>query len=429
MRKNEQRRIEVCAHWSELAEPALMGTLYATPGRGKEIFSFEYAPEWLKGEHARKLDPQLGLFKGQQYAPDSHANFGLFLDSSPDRWGRVLMKRREAQEAREQKRPPKTLYESDYLLGVYDGHRMGALRFRTTPEGPFLDENRAQASPPWTSLRELEQACLQLEKDHAEEDPEYSKWLRMLIAPGGSLGGARPKASVVDERGHLWIAKFPSTRDEVDIGAWEDVVHKLAHQVGITISIGNARRFGSEHHTFLTRRFDRTDTGERLHFASAMTLLNHVDGDAAATGASYLELVEFISKEGARATEDLEQLWRRIVFFICVSNTDDHLRNHGFMLQPKGWSLAPAYDMNPVATGDGLQLNISESDNAQDLELALSVIEYFRLKKPQAEKIIGDVVQTVKAWRTVASSAGIGVGEQDRMSHAFRVADAWKKTP
>lgn len=427
MRKNEQRCIEVCAHWSGLAEPTLMGTLYATPGRGKEIFSFEYDPEWLKGKHARILDPHLGLFKGQQYAPDTHANFGLFLDSSPDRWGRVLMKRREAQEAREQKRSPKPLYESDYLLGVYDGHRMGALRFRTNPEGPFLDDNRGQASPPWTSLRELEQASLQLEKDHAEEDPEYSKWLKLLIAPGGSLGGARPKASVVDEQGHLWIAKFPSTRDEVDIGAWEDVVHKLAHRAGIIIAQGSARRFGSQYHTFLTRRFDRTDTGDRLHFASAMTLLKHVDGDAAATGASYLELVEFLSKEGARATEDLEQLWRRIVFFICVSNTDDHLRNHGFMLQPKGWSLAPAYDMNPVATGDGLQLNISESDNAQDLDLALSVTEYFRLKKPQAEKIISDVAQTVKSWRSVASSAGIGAGEQERMSHAFRVADAWKK--
>lgn len=427
MRKNEQRRIEVCAHWAGITEPMLMGTLYATPGRGKEIFSFKYDHEWLKGKHARILDPHLGLFKGQQYAPDTHDNFGIFLDSSPDRWGRVLMKRREAQEAREEKRSQKMLYESDYLLGVYDGHRMGALRFRFDPEGPFLDANRALAAPPWASLRELENASLQLEKDDVENDPEYSKWLKLLVAPGGSLGGARPKASVVDEQGHLWIAKFPSTRDEIDVGAWESVVHKLAQRAGIVVANASARRFGSQQHTFLTRRFDRTETGERLHFASAMTLLNHNDGDAATTGASYLELVEFLSKEGANATDDLEQLWRRIVFFICVSNTDDHLRNHGFMLQPKGWALAPGYDMNPVPTGDGLQLNISESDNTQDLDLALSVIEYFRLKKPQAEKIIEDVTTAVNEWRAVASTAGIAKGEQDRVSHAFRVAEEWSK--
>jgi serine/threonine-protein kinase HipA len=426
MRRNEQRRVEVCAHWAGLSQPLLMGTLYAAPGRGKELFSFEYDPDWLKGKHSRVLDPHLGLFKGPQYAPDAHANFGIFLDSSPDRWGRVLMKRREAQEAREEKRSPKALRESDYLLGVYDGHRMGALRFRADPGGPFLDADRAHAAPPWTSLRELENASLQLEKDDAENDPEYSKWLKLLIAPGGSLGGARPKASVVDEQGRLWIAKFPSTRDEVDIGAWEGVAHKLAQNAGITVAPSSARRFGSRRHTFLTRRFDRTETGERLHFASAMTLLNHVDGDAASTGASYLELVEFLSKEGANATEDLRQLWRRIVFFICVSNTDDHLRNHGFMLQPKGWALAPGYDINPVSTGDGLQLNISESDNAQDLDLALSVIEYFRLKRPRAEKIIEDVTAAVNEWREVATAAGIAAGEQERMRHAFRVAEKRK---
>ncbi len=429
MRKNEQRRMEVCAHWAGLTEPALMGTLYATPGRGKEIFSFEYDPEWLKGKHARDLDPRLGLFKGQQYASDTRDNFGIFLDSSPDRWGRLLMQRREAQEGREQKRAPKTLYESDYLLGVYDGHRMGALRFRANSEGPFLNDNRTLPASPWASLRELENASLELEKDDAENNPEYSKWLKMLIAPGGSLGGARPKASVIDEQGHLWIAKFPSTRDEVDMGAWEVVVHKLAQRAGIAVAQASARRFGSRYHTFLTRRFDRTDGGGRLHFASAMTLLNRVDGDGAATGASYLELVQFLSKEGAQAPDDLGQLWRRIVFFICVSNTDDHLRNHGFMLQPKGWALAPAYDMNPVSTGNGLHLNISESDNAQDLELALSVIEYFRLKKPQAEKIIADVIETVKTWRAVASSVGISSGEQDRMANAFRIIETRSNSP
>lgn len=249
----------------------------------------------------------------------------------------------------------------------------------------------------------------------------------MLIAPGASLGGARPKASVVDERGQLWIAKFPSARDEVDVGAWEEVAHKLAKSAKITVPPAEARRFGSHYHTFLTRRFDRTDTGERLHFASAMTLLNHSDGYDASAGASYLELVEFIAKEGASAFEDLEQLWRRIVFFICISNVDDHLRNHGFMLHPKGWSLAPAYDVNPSIDREGLHLNISETDNAQDIEVAFSVIEYFRIKKARANEIVREVIDIVTGWRAIASSVGISAGEQDRMAHAFRVADSWKK--
>jgi serine/threonine-protein kinase HipA len=216
-----QKAIQVCAHWRGLTEPVLMGVLYATPSRGKEIFSFEYDPEWLQSGNAQMLDPNLGLYSGPQYARDDHANFGLFLDSSPDRWGRLLMQRREAQLARQEKRDLKTLQESDYLLGVYDGHRMGALRFRLSDDGPFLDNNTDMASPPWARLRDLEYASLQIEREDAEDDKDYIKWLKMLVAPGGSLGGARPKASVIDEDGNPWIAKFPSRRDEINIGGWE----------------------------------------------------------------------------------------------------------------------------------------------------------------------------------------------------------------
>jgi len=420
MKKTDRRRIEVFAHWSELAQPTLMGTLYAIPGKGKEIFSFEYDSNWLKGKQSRRLDPLLGLYRGPQYTLDERQNFGIFLDSSPDRWGRILMQRREAFKARENRSKPKILNESDYLLGVYDGHRMGALRFRTDPEGPFLNDNNEQAAPPWASLRELENACLQIEKDDADANPKYGKWLKMLIAPGSSLGGARPKASVIDEKGHLWIAKFPSASDEFDIGGWEKVVHQLAKSSKINVAVASSQCFSSRHHTYLNRRFDRTEDGARLHFASAMTLLNHIDGDNASTGVSYLELVNFISKEGANVTKDLEQLWRRIVFFICVSNVDDHLRNHGFMLHPKGWALSPAYDMNPSPTGDGLRLNISETDNSQDFGLALSVIEYFRIKRPQAEKTIREVIEKVKNWRSIATVAGISNREQERMKPAFR---------
>lgn len=420
MNKTTQRHIEVYAHWASLSKPMLIGILYATASRGKEIFSFEYDHEWLKNNYAHELDPTLKLFHGQQYAPITQNNFGVFLDSSPDRWGRVLMKRREAQLAREENREERKLLESDYLLGVYDEHRIGALRFRIDPEGPFLDNNKAIASPPWTSLRELEHACLEIEKDNAEKNPNYSKWLKMLIAPGGSLGGARPKASVFDEGKHLWIAKFPSNHDEFDIGAWEMVAYRLARQAKIEMSEAKIEKFNSRHHTFISKRFDRTSKRERIHFASAMTLLQRSDGDDASNGASYLELAEFIMRKSAEPEKDLEQLWRRIVFYICISNVDDHLRNHGFILQSNGWVLSPAFDVNPVASGDGLKLNLSESDNSQDLELAKDVAIYFRINFQRANEIIKEVMNATKHWRTEASKVGISSNEQERMKRAFR---------
>lgn len=424
VRANVQRCIEVWADWAGLSGPTFMGTLCATPARGKEIFSFEYDRDWLRNGPAQTLDPALALYQGPQYAAAGRENFGLFLDSSPDRWGRQLMRRREAQLAREEQRAPRPLRESDYLLGVYDRHRMGGLRFRTVPDGPFLDDHAALASPPWTSLRELEHASLQLERDDAEKDPHYSSWLRLLMAPGGSLGGARPKAGVVDPQGHLWIAKFPSPNDETDIGAWECVVHRLATEAGITVAPGDARKFSSRHHTFLAKRFDRTEEGGRCHFASAMTLLGRSDGDDAVSGASYLEIAEFLMRHGAKAEEDLAQLWRRIVFSICVSNVDDHLRNHGFLLRQEGWALSPAYDMNPVATAEGLKLNVSEDDNAQDLDLAKEVAPYFRVKSARADEIVREVVTAVKGWRGVATSLSISASEQNLMAPAFRVASA-----
>jgi serine/threonine-protein kinase HipA len=424
---SKQRVIEVVADWVGLGGPTLMGHLTATSVRGKEVFGFEYDRKWLSTAPRQQLDPSMALYGGPQYPAKGRESFGVFRDSSPDRWGRVLMRRREAHLARAEGRAERRLLESDYLLGVHDGHRMGALRFRMG--GRFLDDNDELASPPWTSLRELEHASLQLERQGVEDDPDYGHWLRMLIAPGGSLGGARPKASVRDERGRLWIAKFPSSTDEEDIGAWERVVHDLASQAGIVVPEAQVRRFGSRkggghgHHTFLSRRFDREDDGGRLHFASAMTLTGRIDGHGADEGASYVELADLLMRLGSNPSGDLEQLWRRIVFFICVSNTDDHLRNHGFMLKPTGWALAPAYDMNPDPHGAGLKLNISETDNAQDLHLALSVAPVFRVKKKRAQEIVTEVTRAANQWRTVAARHGLDCAAQDRMRRAFRVAE------
>ena len=422
-KRQTQRTIQVCAHWQGMAEPVSMGTLYAAPSRGKEIFSFEYDAAWLKSPYALMLDPDLGLFSGPQYARDGHDNFGLFLDSSPDRWGRMLMKRREAQQAKTEGRDARPLMESDYLLGVYDGHRMGALRFRLSDDGPFLDNRTDMAAPPWAKLRDLEYASLQLEREDAESQSDYMLWLNMLIAPGGSLGGARPKAGVLDETGHPWIAKFPSRRDEMNIGKWEYLVCQLAQAAGVETARSQIRNFSGEYDTFLTRRFDRTDVGERIHFASAMTLLGKKDGDGADSGVSYLDLADFLIKHGAQTNKDLEQLWRRIVFFICVSNTDDHLRNHGFLLHERGWVLAPAYDMNPVATGGGLSLNISRDDNSASLDLARSVASTFRIGEKRREEIIAEVTGAVRHWQERAKQLGLPASETAIMKHSFREAE------
>jgi serine/threonine-protein kinase HipA len=416
-----QRAILVYADWIGFEQPTHMGTLYATHARGKEIFSFEYDEAWLKTS-AQHLDPDLQLYSGRHYLSDGKSNFGIFLDSSPDRWGRVLMDRREAVLARTENRKAQTLLETDYLLGVYDGHRTGALRFKVNENGNFLNDNGEMASPPWTSIRELEEASLRLEEDDGD-DTQKMKWLNMLMAPGSSLGGARPKASVVDSKGHLWIAKFPSRNDTNDIGAWEKVVHELAGKAGLTMAEAMTGTYYSSHHTFLTKRFDRTAKGERIHFASAMTLLGYTDGTDHTEGASYLELVEFIMKYGAHVNEDLEELWRRIVFSICVSNTDDHLRNHGFLLTDTGWILSPAYDINPVATGTGLSLNISENDNALNLDLAKEVAIYFRVSTKRADEIIDQVKKSVSGWGKVAAKIGISKSARDVMEKAFRVAD------
>lgn len=421
---NNKRTIYVYAHWSGMAEPFLMGVLHSDRLKGKEIFSFEYAKDWIKNGPSQLLDPNLQLYSGLHYLNDNQKNFGIFLDSSPDRWGRILMRRREAAIARLEGRSEKNLFETDYLLGVFDSYRMGGLRFKLDEEGPFLNNDTEMASPPWTSIRELERISLRLEEEDVINDPEYLNWLKMLVAPGASLGGARPKASVMDSDGSLWIAKFPSRNDQGDVGGWEIITYKLALAAGINMSESMAQKFSSDYYTFLTKRFDRTNTNERIHFASAITMLGYQDGQDHADGASYLELVDFISTHGANVQQDLEELWRRIVFSICVKNTDDHLRNHGFILTERGWILSPAYDINPIEDGVELKLNVSDSDNALDLNLVMDVREFFRLDADKAERIISDVKHAVRNWRNVASSYGISRTEQDIKAIAFQLAES-----
>lgn len=416
--KNKQRKdIIVYSDFEENSQPEIMGYLSSEIIRGSEVFSFEYNEDWLKSSNYVQIDPDLSLYLGRQFL-NNKPNFGAFLDSSPDRWGRVLMKRREAIIAREENRVERKLFESDFLLGVYDKHRMGALRFKECDQGDFLNNDIKFSTPPWTSLRDLEYASIQLEKDEHSTDKEYLQWINMLIAPGSSLGGARPKASVLGKDG-LWIAKFPSKYDEFDYGAWEMLACELSKRCCINMSESMIMKFTSNHNTFLTKRFDRYNVEKRLHFASAMTLLGYSDGMGSNEGVSYLELAEFIMQNGANVKEDLQQLWRRIVFSIAISNTDDHLRNHGFILTNKGWRLSPAYDLNPNPTGYGLKLNISETDNSLDFDLAMQVIPYFRIEEKEGMEIIRKIKDEVSKWRTIANKLNISKSEQDRMQSAF----------
>lgn len=408
--------IYVFADWEEFSEPMLVGTLRSTIIKAKEHFSFNYDNNWLQSEYAQKVDPDLHLYSGEQHSQDSK-NFRVFLDSCPDRWGRLLMKRREAIIAREEDRRANVLNEIDYLLGVHDRYRLGALRFKRKLDGNFLDDDDKLAAPPISSLRELEHAASMVEENGDTTDPEYLKWLYMLMSPGSSLGGARPKASVIDENEQLWIAKFPSRYDDHDIAAWEFVTYKLAVAAQIEMAECRIDKFNSQHHTFLTKRFDRT-TQSRLHFTSAMTQLGYYDGDY---DASYLELAQFLWENGANTKADLAQLWRRIVFNIAVSNTDDHLRNHGFIYKTGGWLLSPAYDINPVTPANGLHLNITTDDNSLDYDLALEVIEFFQLDLAEAEVIKSQVLNAVSRWQDVANEIGISRSEQQLMAAAFNI--------
>ncbi len=318
--------IYVYAHWIGMREPVMIGILYAHRGKGRKAFSFEYEKEWIKSTEQFLLDPDIAWYSGQQY-PVGKETFGIFMDSMPDTWGRTLMKRRAAQMAKEAKKPIPHLYDIDFLLGVFDEFRSGALRYKLDPDGTFLDDNAEFPTPPWSSVGELQNAAELIESDSFSGD--LNKCLAILIAPGSSLGGARPKANILDGQKHPWIAKFPSKNDSIDKALWEYLAYELAVKAGIEMAESKVQKVGSRHHTFFTKRFDRQN-GERIHFASAMTMSGYNEDLLREATPSYLEIAEFIQFNGANPEKDLTQLWRRIVFSIMISNTDDHLRNHGF---------------------------------------------------------------------------------------------------
>jgi len=398
------------------AENHLVGRLWCHNRKGRESATFEYNESWLKHPERFALEPALGLTVGAFHTLADQSLFGAIGDSAPDRWGRVLMRRAETARVRTAGEPPRTLGEADFLLGVNDEARQGALRFSDTPDGLFLAPRGQRTIPPLVDLPRLLSAT-----ERFLDDEENAEDLRILLAPGSSLGGARPKASVRDNDGHLSIAKFPRKDDEFNVVAWEAVALVLAEKAGLALPSWRLDRI-MDKPVLIMRRFDRAGEN-RIPFLSAMSMLGAKDNEAH----SYLEIVDALRQHGADPATDMAELWRRIVFSIMISNTDDHLRNHGFAYErPKGWRLSPAYDMNPTPVEIKpriLTTAIDLYDGTASLDLALSVAEDFRLSQDEAKAIIKEVTHGTAQWREVAKRFALEKGEIDRMASAFEHAD------
>ena len=394
-----------------LGGPALAGRLTKAASKTGDTISFEYDPKWLADTGsipAFPLDPELTLAGGPYYArAGANALTGAFLDCSPDRWGKRLMDRREAIEAREESRRVRNLRTWDYLIGVNDESRMGALRLVDPESGRYVDD-RALSAPPITELRQLEAVAAQVERDDADDSEQMVRWIKQLVAPGASLGGARPKASFRDQDGQLWLAKFPSGDDRHDVGRWEFLTYRLALTAGVDMPEARQLSLSNRGHTYAVKRFDRTLTSRRT-FSSALTQLDVGESD----GRSYLDLVQVIETTGTskQIADDLEQLFRRVLFNILVGNRDDHLRNHGFLRVGDGWQLSPAFDVNPNPDKDHHVLAIDEADPSPDSRVLFATADYYRLTKKTLGPIVDQVRAAVSGWEQLAHDLGAPSGE------------------
>lgn len=402
----------LCDH--SLGPDTRIGKLQRAGARGVDAIRFEYDSAWLRSNEAPRpfgLDPGLPPFTGPHFSPAQGQLPGIFQDMAPDRWGRVLMERREAIEARESVRPARALRDWDFLVGVNDATRQGALRLRDPENEGFVDA-RELGAPPFARLRDLEALVARLEEPGVEELPQYREWLLQLVAPGASLGGARPKASCMTEDGALWMAKFPATDDRRDIGLWEMFAHKLAVRAGVEMPDARAIRFSARGHTFMVRRFDRAGGSRRL-YASAMTLTGHADGAAA----SYLDIVQAIELLGhpAAIAMDLEQMYRRVLFSVLIGNRDDHLRNHGFLRVAGGWRLSPAFDINPNPDRGEHALAIDEANPTPASALVAETAPFYRIAATRARAIHAEVRAAIVPWTEDAGQLGLGRAEIERM--------------
>ena len=406
------KTLYVYADFDWLDEPMLVGELGYELLRGSDSYAFKFDNNWLRQFGSLFLSADINNYPGQQYTQPGRDIFGCFSDALPDRWGRLLLNRREQILAAEERRPIRRLSSFDYLIGIDDFSRMGGFRFKTIPDGDFINCDSHLRIPPLADLRSLVAASMEIEKSEEQNRLPEKKWIQQLVHPGSSLGGARPKAGVRGTDGCLYVAKFPSRNDDYDVSLWEHLSHLLAKKAGVNAAETSVISTGEKYHALLSKRFDRTADGRRIHFASAMTLLGLMDGSDAQTGNGYLDIVDFILQNCCDVENNLRQLYRRVAFNIAIGNTDDHFRNHGFLLTPKGWTLSPAYDLNPT-TNEYQSLLINSSTNKSDLNLLLESSEEYMIGKDEASKIIQEVTNAIKGWRRMAASLGIAKREME----------------
>lgn len=403
-----------------LDTPAIVGELSFDSVRGNETYSFSYDKEWLANHGDVFLSEDLQNFPGIQYTRPGRDIFACFSDALPDRWGRTLLNRRAQIAANDEKRPVKRLSSFDYLMGIDDASRMGGFRFSRSRGGEFINIDPSLRVPPLTSVRELMHAAHEIEESEEKQQLPSKKWLLQLLHPGTSLGGARPKATVIDETGKLTVAKFPSRKDDYDVAIWEHFCHVMGKKAGLNVAETRIIN-GENHHILLSKRFDRNGEGKRIHFASALTLLGLEDGDNASSGFGYPDIVDFILQHGSSVEANLEELYRRVAFYIIVGNSDDHFRKHGFLLTQKGWSLSPAYDINPTLS-ESQSLLINRTTNESSLDILLESAGEYMLSKEKAERIISEVKETMKPWQTEARR--LGIPQRDIDTFAPRI-DKW----
>lgn len=413
-------RLLVFADFDWLDKLELVGELCYEKLRGSDSYAFQYDEHWLKGHAEVKLSEDINNYPGMQYTQPGQDVFGCFSDALPDRWGRTMLKRREQILASEEKRAVRSLSSFDYLMGIDDFSRMGGFRFKKELEGEFINVSASLKIPPLTELKDLLHASREIEKSEEANVLPEKKWIAQLIQPVSSLGGARPKASVLDEKGNLCIAKFPSRKDDYDAGLWEHFSHLLAQKAGIEVAQTKVLGGLGKYHTFLSRRFDRKDEAKRVHFASSMSLLGLKDGDNAQGGYGYLDMVDFILQGCCDVEQNLQELYRRVAFNMCIGNSDDHFRNHGFLLTQKGWTLSPAYDMNPTLN-EYQSLLVNESSNKADISVLLDSCESYLIKKEIAANIIQEVQTAVSGWESLAVQLQIPVREMTLFKDRFKL--------
>ena len=405
------KKLYVYADFDWLKEVELIGELGYESLRGADSYSFTFDNEWLRQHSDLFLSDDLNNYPGQQYTQPDKDIFGCFSDALPDRWGRTLLLRREQIAAAEEKRPVRRLSSFDFLTGIDDFSRMGGFRFKEDLDGEFINVSESLKIPPLTDIRELIAASAEIEKSE-ENNMLPIKMDCTTCATWNIIRGARPKANVIDTDKTLYVAKFPSRKDDYDVGLWEHFSHLLATKAGINAAKTKVLATGEKYHTLLSQRFDRTQEGKRIHFASAMTLLGLSDGDNATTGHGYLDIVDFIIQSCTDVERNLQELYRRVAFNICIGNSDDHFRNHGFLLTAKGWTLCPAYDMNPTLN-KYQSLLVSSTFNKAELRILLDACEDYMLNRETAEKIISEVIEAVKGWRELATRLSISKREAD----------------